>query len=232
MMTAVLLALLCSTPDVAEATLPPEALGAPPRADESPTAWACTVDTLRAGRECVFEAEVTPSGSTDVKAQAASNIRTLREVAPALCAQAAKPPSGGAADRELVAKCERKFADAAEDACGLEGSVPVIDAKGRFAPAARACYRQLSQVLQDTAMMATVASACCQCAAKHGCPGAGERCHESVTWQELGSAALACLSNQCGEACSLAMPTSLPASGSSRPAAKQARGSERAMGAL
>src|SRR5687768_10172541 len=80
MITAVLLALLCSTPDAAGATLPPEALGAPPRADESPTAWACTIETLRAGRECVFEAEVTVSTSTDVQAQAASNIRTLKEI--------------------------------------------------------------------------------------------------------------------------------------------------------
>jgi hypothetical protein len=229
MITAVLLALLCSTPDAQGTSLPPEALGAPPRVDESPTAWACTVDTLRQGRECVFEAEVT--AATDAKAQAASNIRALRDIAPALCAQAAKPPSGAAADRELVTKCERKFADAAEDACGLDGSVLVIDAKGRFAPAARTCYRQLSQVLQDTAMMATVASACCQCAAKRGCPGAGASCHESVASQELGSAALVCLSNQCGEACSLAMPTSLPTSGEARPA-RQARGSERATGSL
>ena len=68
MITAVLLALLCSAPDAAGATLSPDALGAPPQSDESPTAWACTVETLRAGRECVFEAEVT--SSTDVHAQA------------------------------------------------------------------------------------------------------------------------------------------------------------------
>jgi hypothetical protein len=230
MITAVLLALLCSTPDAASATLPAEALGAPPKVDESPTAWACTVDTLRAGRECVFEAEISASGSTDVKAQAANNIRTLKDVGHALCTQAARPPSGVAADKNLVAQCERKFADAADDACGLDGAVPVIDAKGRFAPAARTCYRQLSSVLQDTAMMATVASACCQCAQKRGCPSAGERCHESVAQQEVAGPALACLVNQCGAACSLTMPTSSQ-SGDYRPA-KQLRRSERAAGAL
>lgn len=230
MITAVLLALLCSTPDGTGAALPPEALGAPPQADESPTAWACTVDTLRAGRECVFEAEV--SSSTDVQAQTASNVRSLKDIGHTLCMQAAKPPSGVAADKNLVAQCERKFADAAEDSCGLDGKAPVIDAKGRFAPAARACYRQLSQVLQDTAMMATVASACCQCAEKRGCPGTGERCHENVSRQEVAPAALACLANQCGEACALVMPASRTTSGEPQPMKQQARRSSQASESL
>jgi hypothetical protein len=169
---------------------------------------------------------VTPSSSTDVKAQASSNVRTLKDIGPALCTRAAKPPAGAVADKNLAAQCERKYADAAEDACGLEGAVPIIDAKGRFAPAARACYRQLSTVLQDTAMMATVASACCQCAARRGCPGAGESCHEHVAHQEVAGAALACLSNQCGEACSLVMPVSHSPSHDARPTKRAARTSE------
>jgi hypothetical protein len=230
MITAVLLALLCSSPDGATQALPPGALGAPPQADESPTAWACTVETLRTGRECIFEADVT--SSTDVQAQSAGNVRSLKDIGHTLCVQAAKPPSGVAADKNLVTQCERKFADAAEDSCGLDGKTPVIDAKGRFAPAARTCYRQLSQVLQDTAMMATVASACCQCAEKRGCPGTGERCHENVARQEVGGAALACLANQCGEACSLVMPASRTTTGESRPVKQQARRSAQASGSL
>ncbi|HSP77175.1 MAG TPA: hypothetical protein VLQ93_01505 [Myxococcaceae bacterium] len=221
MMTAVLLTLLCSTPDATGAGLPPEALGAPPRVDETPTAWACTVDTLQAGRECVFEAEVAPSASTDVTAQAAGNVRTLQEIGPTLCAHAAKSPSGAVADRTLVALCQRNYADAAEDACGLEGSVPVIDARGRFAPAARGCYRRLSAVLQDTLTMATVATACCQCAARSGCPVASNRCHEDVARQEVGGAALTCLARQCGDACSLVMPASMQEQGDTRPARPQ-----------
>ncbi|QRN93425.1 hypothetical protein JRI60_30050 [Archangium violaceum] len=158
MITAVILALLCSAPDAPGAKLSPDALAAPPKADESPTAWACTVETLRAGRECVFEAEVTAPSSTDVQAQAASNVRTLKDIGHTLCAQAAKPPSGSATDKNLVALCERKYADTTEDACGLEGKLPIIDAKGRFAPAARHCYHQLSELLQDVTMRATVAS--------------------------------------------------------------------------
>lgn len=231
MMIAVLLALLSSTPDAASAALPPGALGAPPQVDDSPTAWACTVETLRAGRECVFESDSAPSGSTDAKAQAASNVRTLKDIGHTLCAQAAKPPAGKTADKNLAAQCERKFNDAAEDACGLDGSVPIIDGKGRFVPAARACYRQLSTVLQDTTMMATVASACCECAERRGCPGAGENCHEHVSHQEVAGAALACLSNQCGEACSLVMPASHSPSGDGR-SPKQLRRAPRASESL
>ena len=216
MITAVLLAVLCSTPETRAEALPPEALGAPPQQNPAPTAWACTVETLKSGRECVFEADVTPS--TDVRSQASSNVRTLQDIGRALCQEAARPPSGVAADKNLVEQCERKYAEASEDACGLDGKVPVIDARGRFAPAARACYRQLSVVLQDISMMATVASACCQCAERRGCPGAGERCHESVSHQELGAPALACLSNQCGGACGWMVTESRTPARESRPA--------------
>jgi hypothetical protein len=205
MMTAVLLSLLFSTPPVTGASPPPEALGAPPVVNERPTAWACTVETLQAGSECVFEAEVARAAPN--QAQAASNVRTLLEIGPALCTQAAKPPSGDTADRDLVSLCLRQYAEAAEGACGVEGTVPVIDARGRFAPGARSCYRRLSVVLQDTFTMATVASACCQCAARNGCPLPANRCHEDVARQKVGGAALACMANQCGEACSLVLPS-------------------------
>ncbi|EPX61988.1 hypothetical protein D187_009891 [Cystobacter fuscus DSM 2262] len=229
MIAAVLLALVCSTPEASSGTLPPEALGAPPQANALPTAWACTVDTLRAGRECIFESEV--SSSSNVKEQASGNVRTLTDIGHALCTQAARPSSGLAPDKDLVAQCERRYSEAAQDFCGLEGKVPIIDAKGRFAPAARACYRQLSLVLQDISTMATVASACCQCAQKRGCPGAGNSCHENVSQQKLGASALACLSNQCGSACELTMPTG-PASSEDVRSTEQARRPSRTQGSL
>jgi len=229
MFTTLLLLLLSSAPDAPGGALPPEALGAPPRANELPTAWACTVETLQSGRECVFEAEVT--ASTAVKEQAAGNVRTLKDIAHTLCLHAARPSSGLAADKNLVGQCERKYTEAAEDTCGLGGKVPVIDAKGRFAPAARACYRKLSAVLQDVTMMAAVASACCQCAEKQGCPGAGDSCHENVSHQELGANALACLSHQCGAACSLMMPEDAPSTGAIR-STTQARRPTRAVESL
>jgi hypothetical protein len=203
MVTAVLLAFLFGqAPPVGERpALPREALAAPPVVDESPTAWACTVDTLREGRECVFEAE--PSPAPAGAQQSSANVSTLKQAAPALCAEAARPPSGGSADRVLVALCERMLTPAAE-ACGLEGAGPVVDSKGRFAPQARACYRGLSRVLQDVNLMAAVGSGCCPCAAQRGCAGAaGERCYTDLARQQSAPATLACMAERCSDACTL-----------------------------
>ncbi|XXF81325.1 hypothetical protein P2318_16660 [Myxococcaceae bacterium GXIMD 01537] len=175
-------------------------------ADESPTAYACTVDTLREGKECIFETE--PSTGAPSADQAAANVRALKEAAPALCAEAASPPTGGAPDRALVSLCERQFTPAAE-ACGLEGEVAVVDNKGRFAPKARSCYRGLARVLQDVGMMSAMGSGCCQCAAQKGCAGAaGDRCYTDVARQQSSPATLACMSERCAEACTMVVPAS------------------------
>jgi hypothetical protein len=208
MVTVVFLSLLLGTgpSDGAASISASQSLEAPPVADESPTAWSCTVDTLRAGKECVFEAELTPSAPS--KEQAASNVRIIQELGRTLCAEAARPRSAeGKPDRGLTSLCEKKYASAAER-CGLEGAVSVVDAKGRFAPAARACYRALSGALQETQMMATVVAPCCQCAAQRGCPGAGDRCYAELGQQEAGASTLACMKDRCREACSLAPPAS------------------------
>ncbi|WP_224248173.1 hypothetical protein [Hyalangium gracile] len=190
-------------------------LASPPVVDDSPTAWSCTADTLRSGKECVFEAELTP-GEPD-KEQAAGNVRTIQQLGRTLCAEAARPRAeDGKPDRSLAASCEKKYAAAAER-CDLEGTVAIVDAKGRFAPAARACYRAISGVLQETQMMATVAAPCCQCAAQSGCPGAGDRCYADVTQQKAGASTLACMRDRCADSCSL-----LPSAGSPGKAAAPA----------
>jgi hypothetical protein len=181
-------------------------LDAAPVADESPTAWSCTVDTLRAGRECVFEAELTAAEPS--RDQAASNLRLVQGMGRTLCTEAARPRAGeGTPDRALTALCEKKYASAAER-CTLEGAVSVVDAKGRFAPAARACYQALSKALQETQMMASVASPCCQCAAQRGCAGAGDQCYSNLIRQEAAASTLACMRERCAEACSLVPPAS------------------------
>jgi hypothetical protein len=96
----------------------------------------------------------------------------------------------------------------ATDACGLGGATAVIDAKGRFSPEARTCYRGLARVLQDVTMMATMSSGCCQCAAQHGCAGAsGDRCYTELTHQQAAPATLACMNDKCADACTLALPS-------------------------
>lgn len=156
MVTVAFLSLLLGAgPNDGSQASSPQSLEAAPVADESPTAWSCTVDTLRSGKECVFEAELTPGEPN--RDQAASNLRLIQGLGRTLCAEAARPRSGeGKPDKALVALCEKKYA-AATERCELEGSVSVVDAKGRFAPAARACYQALSRALQEIQMMATVA---------------------------------------------------------------------------
>jgi hypothetical protein len=153
MLTVVFLSLLLgAAPNDGSPASSLQSLEAPPVADESPTAWSCTADTLRSGKECVFEAELT-AGQPN-KDQAASNVRTIQELGRTLCAEAARAGEGKP-DRNLAANCEKKYAAAAER-CDLGGSVPIVDSKGRFAPEARACYRAISGVLQETQMSVTV----------------------------------------------------------------------------
>jgi hypothetical protein len=204
--------LLGAAPEGSAPALPPEALAAPPVADDSPTAWACTIDTLRAGKECVFEADLSssaPSGSQDT-----ANRRLLQDVAKAMCSEAVSTIREGRPDATLTALCERRYTTAV-DQCGLDGTAPVVDAKGRFAPGARACYRALSSVLQDVQFMATVASPCCECAARAGCPGTGDRCYSDVSQQLASPATLACLNDRCSDACSMVLPSPSPGSRSS-----------------
>lgn len=204
------LLLLGSAPEGSAPALPPEALAAPPVADDSPTAWACTIDTLRAGKECVFEADLS-TGKPDDN-QDTANRKMLQDVAKALCSEAVGTMREGRKDSKLTSLCERRFVTAV-DQCGLEGTASIIDAKGRFAPGARACYRAMSSVLQEVQFMATVASPCCECAARAGCPGGGgEQCFASVVQQLAPPATLSCLSDRCSDACSLVLPT--PSSGS------------------
>jgi hypothetical protein len=218
MLTVVFLSLLLgAAPNDGSPASSAQSLESPPVADDSPTAWSCTADTLRSGKECVFEAELTPSEPN--KEQAAGNVRTIQQMGRTLCAEAAHPRSeDGKPDRNLAASCEKKYASAAER-CDLEGTVPIVDSKGRFAPAARACYRAISGVLQETQMMATVAGSCCQCAAQSGCPGAGDRCYADLTQQKAGASTLACMRDRCQSSCSLAPPAA-SSSKSSTPSPK------------
>lgn len=156
MVTVVLLSMLLGAEPNGSQPSSSQSLEAPPVADESPTAWSCTVDTLRSGKECVFEAEVTSSGPN--REQAANNVRLVQELGRTLCAEAARPRSSeGKADKTLAGACEKKYA-AATERCGLEGTVSLIDAKGRFAPAARACYQGLATVLQETQATAAMSN--------------------------------------------------------------------------
>jgi len=174
----------------------PGSLGAPPVADASPTAWSCTVETLSSGKDCIFESEA--SKSTDLAAQSEKNVRFLRELSPQACARAAR--SSGKVDKVLVELCQREFSAVAET-CGLSGEWPLLDAKGRFAPSARACYVALSEVLQKVSFAASTTSQCCQCLAA-GCKTSPDRCYRDLAKGTPDKAMRACLADTCAQECS------------------------------
>jgi len=176
----------------------PGSLSAPPQAEPSPTAWSCTVETLSSGKDCIFESKARKSTDQDPSAQEAANVRTVRELAPQVCGRAAR--SGGKADKVLVDMCQRQFSAAAET-CGLSGELPLLDEKGRFAPAARACYVALSEVLQKASFAASIATQCCQCLAA-SCKTPAERCYRDLVKGTPDKSARACLADTCAQECS------------------------------
>jgi len=179
----------------------PPPLNAPPKPDRTPTAWACTVETLLSGKDCLFEAVVEPV--SDHAAQREQNVRFARQLAQAACAKAARPPPGSGPDRTLLGLCEKEFT-AAADTCTLDGKAVLVDAEGRFSPGAQACYRALSDVLQRSAVMSSLASGCCRCMASRGCKVSAASCYVNVTRGTPGPAERACMagacSGECGEA--------------------------------
>ncbi|HLL54614.1 MAG TPA: hypothetical protein VK447_13770 [Myxococcaceae bacterium] len=175
----------------------PGSLSAPPSVDHSPTAWSCNVTTLISGKDCVFEVEEAPSDDTDTAAQEASNIRAARALAPIACGKVAR--AHGKEDKKLSDLCQREFAAVAET-CGLEGTVPLVDGKGRFAPQARGCYLQLSDVLQRTTFSALSSSQCCQCLAA-SCKAPPEKCYRNLARATPDRSELSCIQGACAEAC-------------------------------
>src|SRR5262249_17102316 len=161
-----------------QAAAPPLPLNAPPKPDRSPTAWACTVDTLMSGKDCLFEAS--SDDVTDHAAQRAQNVKFARELAKAACAKAAKPAPGGSQDKALLDLCEKDFNGAA-DSCTLDGKAVLVDGQGRFSSTAQGCYRALSDVLQKAALMSSLASGCCRCMASRGCKVNAAACYANVS---------------------------------------------------
>lgn len=130
--------------------LPP----APPRmpADESPTQFACTVEKLLKGERCAWEYEgaaAAPSPSV-----AAENSRKAAAIARG-CAEAATHADASHPDAALLKGCEAEIAKLSfEPRCTLEGRLPLADADGRLATAARACVDALLRVVTRTRVAA------------------------------------------------------------------------------
>lgn len=180
-----------------QAAAPPP-LNATVKPDRTPTAWACTVDTLMSGKDCLFEAS--SETVSDHAAQRTQNVRFARQLAQAACGKAARPGPGSTPDRTLLDLCEKDF-NAAAETCALDGKAVLVDGQGRFSSGAQLCYRALADVLQRAALMSSLASGCCRCMASHGCKVSPASCYANVSRGTPGAAERACMANTCSDEC-------------------------------
>lgn len=169
------------------ASAEPTRLFDPPKTDDSPTAFACTAETLARGAECVFEGHNGP-------ASAAENTARLRQMASASCEAALKSalPSDASA---LRSACLARM-NAAADRCGGESAA--VDASGRFTSRGKSCYRALLEARNQAESLANAAPTCCECLARNGCGGAGASCVASAAQSRLSAS---CNSDVCDAAC-------------------------------
>jgi hypothetical protein len=165
----------------------PTRLFDPPRADNSPTAFACTSETLASGAECVFEGKVDASNAAEAPAR-------LRGMASATCDAALK--SAAADDAKVLRDGCMARVQAAADRCAPQGAV--VDSAGRFTSQGKSCYRALSEARNQSASLANAAPNCCECLARNHCAGAGEGCVASAARSNLKAS---CGSDACDAAC-------------------------------
>lgn len=209
-LAASLAVLLSAAAARAEAPRPPPAadprLYAPPSAREEATSFACSVETLVSGADCVLESDATPS--TDTAAQAKDNQAVAASLSGWACAFAARAPGDPAADRGVMAQCERAF-KARALGCGADGARALLDGRGLFAPEARGCYAALGEVLASARTMASVTVPCCRCLAEAKCLDA-DRCHKDLLGFSVPARAAACLQASCAAACRSFRPDPAP----------------------
>jgi hypothetical protein len=190
----------------AAAQQPDPRLYAPPSPDRSPSAFACTVDTLLAGADCVFEGQA--PAAPDARRQAEENGRAAAALGNRACARAAKLASEPRADPDVLAACHREFARKAAG-CAADGSAPLLDADGRFGNGARACYAAMADVLAKARLMAAATGACCRCLVSGGCTRNGEECNRGLASGSLGPSR--CMAAKCGDVCRAFVPAEAPA---------------------
>jgi hypothetical protein len=200
-----LLAAACLLAAAARAEDPDPRLYAPPRADTSATVYACTVETLLSGRDCVFEGQAPPA--LEPARQARENGLAAASLADRACGRAARLSTEARPDGGVLGACKRDFRERAAG-CASDGTAPLLDPEGRFGAGARGCYAAMSQVLARTRLMASATGACCRCLAANGCARSGEQCNRSLA--RGARAPSACMARSCAESCGAFLPAEPP----------------------
>lgn len=182
-------------------------LYAPPSARPEASGFACSAETLVSGVDCIMESDA--PAATATAAQAQDNRAVAAALATWACAAVSRPTPEATADPSVQAQCERAFKERALE-CGAAGARPLLDAQGRFAPEARACYAALGLVLAAARTQAAVTVPCCRCLAAARCLEAA-RCNGDLLSWPLPARAAACLREACPTACRSFQPDPGPA---------------------
>jgi len=200
----------------ARAEEPDPHIYASPRADLSPTAYACTVETLQVGRPCVFEGRA-PSALSEAR-QAEDNARSAAALADQACRRAARLATEARPDGGVLAACKTDFVGKAAG-CAARGSEALLDEEGRFTPPFRACYAGMAEVLARTRLMASATGGCCRCLVAAGCLSSGELCNRQLAAEARGPSR--CMARSCASPCEAFLPPPPPppdAAAGARPA--------------
>ncbi len=186
---------------------------APPSTRPEASRLACSVVTLASGADCVLQSDA-PNAS-NLLAQARDNVALAASLSAWACDAAARAPGEPAADRAVLAQCERAFKEKAQ-ACSADGVRALLDVRRRFAPEARACYAGLGAALAATRTMAAVAVPCCRCLTAARCLPVASCASDLLVWP-MPARAAACLRDRCAAACRTLLPEPSPAGAPARP---------------
>jgi hypothetical protein len=171
----------------------------PPQANDAPSAFACSTQTLVQGKACVFEAR--SPAPADAAAQARANVEAVTRLSDVLCAEAGP----------TQARCRSSIAEVAQG-CSLGGRAALVDQAGRFVPEAQACYQALADAQARVTMLKSTAAPCCQCLAAHHCVAQASQCIDGFDRAQAAPAANgACAVGACADACAGLLPDATPA---------------------
>jgi len=118
-------------------------------ADESVVLNACSTETLRLSKRCLFDSRPTKSTTeAQMKQQARDNVALAQRVGQLLCKQRLEALPFDAKERATRGAACAKRVDLVLADCALAGEEALLDADGRFSTRARTCYGSLSDALQ------------------------------------------------------------------------------------
>lgn len=148
-MMSIILLLLAEAPPRYLGGAAPTALSSPAPVDSTPSVRACSLETLRVSRACVFDAmPTTVEAAAAREKQAKTNLELASNLLVGLCRDRATVEPIEASTKVARVKACHAAVAAAVSPCGLGGEEALLDEEGRFSTRARACYESLAATLQ------------------------------------------------------------------------------------